>query len=486
MLGELNLPIHSLHEATTGEQMVDFVRRDLPDIAFVDIRMPGLNGLEAIKAAKPLSPHTKWFILTGFPQFDYAHEAIRLGVSGYLLKPISPEELNKILDDFTEENHRQTIVENNQFERELMVLLHGLTSLEFEDPESFVRTAHFTGAIFYFDSYLSEKVRAERQFAFCRSIQRIINENLDHYNRLALIILPNGELATVVAWEARQYEQAKHTIKNYFKALENQVRNLIGTDMAVTVVKTKECLTYRDFLAELERVQALAPLRFFCEIGRLLDVSGLSQCARHPDHKELAVQLQSLCRSYRDRNQLNYIKSLERLKKTFQGEILKVSDRQRENIVTFLKQSIGVQLSAAQSTKQWVQALEQYDVLFPASLPKEELQNTDIVDQVISFMHENYMVNIGIGQIAERLNITPNYLSTLFHKKTGINFLTYLKKIRMLKAKELLTDPHIQVHQVAEQVGYFSPRHFARLFVEHYGCLPSEYRDKHKVRSPVH
>jgi two-component system response regulator YesN len=59
--------------------------------------------------------------------------------------------------------------------------------------------------------------------------------------------------------------------------------------------------------------------------------------------------------------------------------------------------------------------------------------------------------------------------------------MTYLQKIRMLKAKELLADPNIPIHQVAEQVGYFSPRHFARLFAEHYGCLPSEYRDRHKI-----
>jgi two-component system, response regulator YesN len=481
MLDELNLPIHSLQEATTGEQLIDIVRHDFPDIAFVDIRMPGLNGLEAIKAAKSLSPQTKWFILTGLPEFDYAQEAIRLKVSGYLLKPISPAELKKILDDFTEENQKQKIVQNNQFERELMVLLYGLTSLEFEESESFVRRAHFTGAIFYFDSYLSEKVRAERQFAICRTIQRIINENLNHYNRLALIILPNGELATVGAWEAQQYDHAKHNIQKYFQALESRVRNLSGSNMSITVVKTKESLTYRDLLFELERLQELAPLRVFCEIGRLLDVSSLSQHAKHPDQKELAIQIQSLCRSYRDRNKLNYIQSLERLKKTVQREIFKISDRERENVVTFLNQSIGSQLTAGQTAKQWAQELEQYDVLFPASLPKEEFQNTDIVDRVIAFMHENYMTNIGIGQIAERLNITPNYLSTLFHKKTGINFLTYLKKIRMLKAKELLTDPNIQVHQVAEQVGYFSPRHFARLFAEHYGCLPSEYRDRHKV-----
>jgi two-component system response regulator YesN len=482
MLDELHLPIHSLQEATTGEQMVDIVRHELPDIAFVDIRMPGLNGLEAIKAAKPLSPQTKWFILTGFPEFDYAHEAIRLGVSGYLLKPISPEELKRILDDCTEENQKQKIFQNNQFERELMVLLHGLTSLEFEEPESFVRRAHFTGAIFYFDSYLSEKVRAERQFAFYHTIQAIINEHLNHANRLALIVLPNGELATVGAWESSQYEQATHNIQIYFKALERQVRNLLGTDMAVTVVKTKECLTYRDFLAELERLQELAPLRVFCEIGRLLEASSLSQQAKQPDQKELAIQIQSLCRSYRDRNQLNYIKSLERLKKTVQRENFKISDRQKENIVTFLNQSIGCQLTADQSAKQWMQVLEKYDELFPVRLPKDEFQNTDIVDQVIAFMEHNYMYNIGVGQISEQLNITPNYLSTLFHKRTGINFMTYLKKIRMLKAKELLTDPNIQVHQVAEQVGYFSPRHFARLFAEHYGCLPSEYRDGHKVQ----
>jgi len=482
MLDELNLPIHSLQEATTGEQMVNLVRQDLPDVAFVDIRMPGLNGLEAIKAAKTLSPLTKWFILTGFPEFDYAHEAIRLGVSGYLLKPISPAELKKILDDFAEEGKKQKIAQNNQLEREMMALLYGLTSLEFEGSESFVRRAHFANAIFYFDSYLAEKVRAERQFAFCRNIQRIINENLDHHNRLALIVLPNGELATVGAWESRQDEHAQHSVQKYFRALENQVRNISGEDMAITVIKTKESFTYQAVLTQLESLQELAPLRVIFGIGRLLDGNSLSEHAKNPDQKELAIQILSLCRSYRDRNQLNYIKSLERLKKTFQRDIFKISDRQRENMVTFLNQSLGSQLTAGQSPKEWVQVLEQYDVLFPAPLPKEEFQNTDIVDQVIAFMHENFMTNIGIGQIAEQLNITPNYLSTLFHKKTGINFMTYLKKIRMLKAKELLTDPNIQVHQVAEQVGYLSPRHFARLFAEHHGCLPSEYRDRHKVR----
>jgi len=481
MLGELNLPMGSIQEATTGEEMVNMVGQNHPDVAFVDIRMPRKNGLEAIKEAKQLSPQTKWLILTGFPEFDYAQEAIRLGVSGYLLKPISPEELKKILNDFAEENQKQKTAQNKQFERELMALLYGLTSLEFEGPESFVMKAHFTCAIFYFDGHLPEKIRAERQFAFCRSAQRMISEHLDTYNRLALIVLPNGELATVGAWEPKQNQCAEQYVQKYFRALEAEIRKVSGKDLALTLIKTRESSTYQDLLDQLESLQELASLRVIWRTGSLLDVNSLSQYAKDQDLKNLADQIQSLCRSYHDRNQLNYIKVLERLKKSFQKENFKVKDRQMENVVDFINRSIGCELTAGQSPKQWMQILEQYDVLFPANLPKDELQNTDIVDQMINFMNEHFMSNIGIGQIAEQLKITPNYLSTLFHRKTGINFMAYLKKIRMLKAKELLNDPTIQVHQVAKQVGYFSTRHFARLFAEHYGCLPSEYRDRSKA-----
>lgn len=482
MLREIEMPIDSIHEATTGDEMVRVIRQDPPDLAFVDIRMPGLNGLDAIRSGKPLSPQTKWFILTGFPEFDYAQEAIRLGVSGYLLKPISPEELKIILVNFMEENKKQKATQNKQFERELMALLYGLTSLEFEDPESFVRQAHFIGAVFYFDSHLPEKVRAERQFAFCRTVREMIDENLDNHNRLAMIVLPNGELATVGAWESMQDQRAKAYVQKYFRSLESEIQRASGKDLALTLIKTKEAFTYQDFLNQLESLQELASLRVICGTGRLLEVNRLSQHATSQEERELANQIQSLCRSYRDRNQLNYIKALEQLKRSLHRENFKAPGRYIEHVIAFVNCSLGCQLVTDQSPKQWIQMLEPVEVLFPTSLHKEEMQTTNLVDQVIAFMGEHFMSNIGIGQIAEQLKITPNYLSTLFHRKTGMTFMAYLKKIRMLKAKELLADPNIQVHQVAKQVGYFSSRHFARLFAEHYGCLPSEYRDKYKSR----
>jgi two-component system response regulator YesN len=148
----------------------------------------------------------------------------------------------------------------------------------------------------------------------------------------------------------------------------------------------------------------------------------------------------------------------------------------------FINHSINCHLIPIQDRDRWIVLLQQHGEQLLKGLPRDATLTPDIIDQVTSFIDENYMLNIGIGQLAERFSITPNYLSTLFHRKAGTNFMSYLKMVRMLKAKELLTDPNVQIQQVAEQVGYFSTRHFARLFTEQFGCLPSEYRGKFKNR----
>jgi two-component system, response regulator YesN len=100
------------------------------------------------------------------------------------------------------------------------------------------------------------------------------------------------------------------------------------------------------------------------------------------------------------------------------------------------------------------------------------------VDQVIHYIQNRYMENIGISQIAEEFNLTPNYLSTLFRKKTGTTFVKYLTHNRINKARELLAQNDMQIQQVAKEVGYFSTRHFTKLFTEIVGCYPSDYRKK--------
>jgi two-component system response regulator YesN len=96
------------------------------------------------------------------------------------------------------------------------------------------------------------------------------------------------------------------------------------------------------------------------------------------------------------------------------------------------------------------------------------------------FVDENYMRDIGIGQIAARLSVTPNYLSTVFHRQKGITFVKYVTRLRMERARGLLEAGGTQVQEAARAVGYSSVRHFSRLFQKQYGFYPSEVQRKEK------
>ncbi len=149
------------------------------------------------------------------------------------------------------------------------------------------------------------------------------------------------------------------------------------------------------------------------------------------------------------------------------------------HIHSFLACSLGISLSDPITSDAWSKKLQQHGDQLATKSFREEPAQKDMVQQVIAYVDRHYMHDIGIKQIAEELHVTPNYLSSLFHKKHGSTFIKYLTESRMLKAKELLlSDPHLKVLEVAEAVGYYSTRHFTKLFTEHFGCYPSEIRDK--------
>jgi two-component system response regulator YesN len=480
MLEDLDLSLELVGEATNGEEMVKLVRRLSPEVVFVDIRMPQLNGLEAIRIGRTASPQTKWFILTGFPEFNYAQEATRLGVSDYLLKPVDPEELRRVLLDFIQENKKAVAARNKQFERDIIALYHGLSSPAHEGGDSFILRSHFIGAIFYIDSHLAENTKAERQLDFCRKIQGTIDRISDNKIRIALFVLPGGELATVGAWEPIPGLQLKQCIQVYFRGVEQATCRSSDHDFAVTVLLSEECSSYQELQDQLDRLQKLAPLRAVCGIGGKLQLPKLTQLASQPGWLEFANLITETCRYYNEKTYLNYVKTLQNCARFIRDMALADNSILKKALADFICCSTQCRVVPNQSLKTLIQLLEEYGEQILVENPREDSQSTDTISQVISFVDQHYMHDIGIGQIAEQLHITPNYLSTLFHKKTGTAFRVYLTRTRMLRAKELLADPNMQIQQVAEQVGYSSARYFTKVFTKFVGCYPSEYRSKFK------
>jgi len=138
----------------------------------------------------------------------------------------------------------------------------------------------------------------------------------------------------------------------------------------------------------------------------------------------------------------------------------------------FLKATIGVREAADAPEELWRSALRDIGESLHGDegAPKAE----ELADQVESYVQANYMRDIGIGQIAEHLGVTPNYLSSLFHREKGITFVKYLTRLRMEKARELLAQPGRLVQDVSRAVGYGSSRHFSKLFQKQFGSYPSD------------
>lgn len=106
---------------------------------------------------------------------------------------------------------------------------------------------------------------------------------------------------------------------------------------------------------------------------------------------------------------------------------------------------------------------------------KEDIRNYTI-RRAINFIREHYRENISLELLAEHLEITPEYLSTLFNKEVGINFTTFLKRFRISHAKRLLKGSSKKIYEISEEVGYHDPKYFNRVFKEEVGVSPGDYR----------
>ena len=99
-----------------------------------------------------------------------------------------------------------------------------------------------------------------------------------------------------------------------------------------------------------------------------------------------------------------------------------------------------------------------------------------LVQQAIRELDEHYAKPISLNSVAEKLRITPPYLSKIFMRETSTTFVNYLTALRMEKAKLLLKNTNKKINVICQQVGYPDPKYFCTLFKKETGVTPNQYR----------
>jgi two-component system response regulator YesN len=476
MISEMEAAWQIVGEATNGEELLDLLAEHQPNVAIVDIRMPKMNGLEAIRFGKSRSPLTKWVILSGYSDFEYAKEALKLCASEYLLKPVSPAELERALYDTYKDNKDLTGLLNQQFENNLSALVNGLISLEQEDREGLFYRGRFIGCVFLLDGPGTDSRESGAQRDFYKDLLQCVNDHLSCGMNLALLALPSGELAAVGAWDPDRSIDGRRQVLRFFTGAEEIASGCQSRGMTVTMLETGDCLGFKEVNGKLQQLQQWGGLRTIGGIGRRVDYRELEKEAENSEKAEAGRLLSAARQHFQDRMYLNYQHTVDELEGVLTKSDLMRVEKSRRAIRSFIRYSFDVELPDHAGVAEVIRELRKYGERFLRGMKQPDNAPADLVQQMMRYIDSHYTDDIRIGQIAGQLSVSANYLSTLFHKKTGVTFLKYLTRIRMIKAEELLLNTNLQIKQIAEEIGYFSTRHFTKLFTETFGRYPSDYR----------
>ena len=509
--------------ATNGQQGLQMAKKYLPDIIITDIRMPIMDGLELSREVKVFLPKCKIIVITGHNDFQYAKDAIHIGVSDFLLKPVRKEELLKTINKAKTGLH----IENRQ-EEYLSELKFKLTECEYKERERFLLNILNSTCKYGEDLLDSER----RMFSSCSQ------------NAVAVVIRFDG----FVDYQETGYNKAPDHFKDFYKKvrevvgnrgltaerymekreiviclpLRNEGRNEVNTlihriqqhkgdiknsDYIIGVGSLSN--TVSDFVKSYNQAQTVLNRIFFLRDTNIfyyddllsgdedIEASVCNFLHSAPDYsKRILKAVISL-----DGNEVialtgeffNFIynnpvdKSL--VCSFLAGIISELSILLFANGITIDNEfNFGGDIIERFNNCIKLEQVQRYiqRVLIYANCffeKKRKNKEEFIIDDVMNIINNDYRENIGLEVIAQRLGISPNYLGGLFKKYVGKRFTEVLRSVRMKKAEELLLSGEDNIMDIAKAVGYDNISYFCTVFKKTHGISPMEYREKNAYES---
>lgn len=500
-------------EAGDGELAFPMIQKLKPDIVITDIRMPFMDGLELSRLIKKEFPWMEIVILTGFEEFEYAKEAISLGVAKYLLKPISGDELLKEIADIGEkiaekkkereirEKYAMEMEENFQQEKKdlFQYLVTGSKSM----PELFEiaeRMKLDISALWY--NIVLVKVQSanhapEEYSKRMISIEKKINFLVDEPH---IISFDRNLEGKALIFKADSVEELE-TLQNAF--ISGLEKELTGDDRYRYFGGIgKPVNRLRELPVSFESASHAFAQRYLGKENCILDSNALEQNLsaeedfdiHNIDPKELQNDRIREFLKLGNKEEVVYFVD-EFFKK--QGMSALNSTIFRQYIVmdvyfcvaAFLEeQQIGrEEISAFDVNSEMLQskenAIEYITKILEKAVDLREKNASNrygtVVDQVKKYIEEHYEEEeLSLNLLASYVNFSPNHLSMVFSQQTGQTFIKYLTDYRMNKAKELLRGTGKRSSEISLEVGYKDPHYFSYLFKKTQGMTPTQYRGK--------
>ena len=508
-------------EASDGELAYPMIIKEKPDILITDIRMPFMDGLELCKLVKKELPNIKILILSGYDEFDYAKEAIRLGVTEYLLKPISSGKLLEALNGVSESIRREK--EDKDLVRKYMEEMRENT--EHEKQKFFEQM--IAGNLSMADALETGK-KYEMNLSAGMYNLLLFRFTLGEENRKSGELLGDAEYAIEKLTERLEYvfefqrgvegwafllmadneEQMSERVKELSKDLEEIMKNYstiayfggIGQPVArlreleESFREAERALAAR-FTMELNRIISVEDIRMAQNVDTLDDIEITSFGEIEKTRTMLEKFLNNGAEDEIDEFVDVYINELpeENLKSVLMRQyiimdayIVMMSFCEKIEGIEGEMQAQSEELKNSMKTSQTLEEIKNYIRMLLKKIigVRDTISGrrySDIIEIAKDQIRKTYMSDeISLNTIAAEVGMSPSYFSSIFSKEMGKTFVEYLTEIRMDRAKELLMCSSMKTSEIGYEVGYKDPHYFSYIFKKTQNCTPKEFRARGK------
>lgn len=495
--------------AKTGRAVIETAENFRPDIIFMDIQMPGINGIQAMQEIRRSNHNVIFVVLSAYDKFSYAQEAVNLGVMEYLTKPVNRKVIVEVAKKAMEKVEK--VRKKRQDELEIREKLETVVPMiesgfiynillyddflppggNYKELLNIVEEYGYIMVVEFGDSFengmmtnaVGSSVKAG---GFYQKFREIVKGFMDCIvgpvmgNRIILFSSYKAEamnyeervlLITKVRSMLHKLEQRieskfhigigdVHTMEVIKESYQEAVRALSENSRVVHIKDVSVEKGYdREYPASIEKRYIQMALR--------ADLSGAISTAN-----EFFDWMLENYRDYREDIEIKVLEIIMRLEyqALLRGKA-KYGFRYRKNYIRDIQKCadyLGLREWFLNKTR---------DVC--SNLAKVRERGSDsIIERAKFYISQNFQRDISLDDVSRKVDISPYYFSKLFKQEEGQNFIEYLTVTRICHAKELLVRPEYSIKEICKSSGYSDPNYFSRIFKKYEGVTPSEYRER--------
>lgn len=472
--------------AGNGKEALHFIYHNEVDILFTDVKMPVMDGLELAKRVYEYDHDIKIVIFSAYGEFDYAKQALAANAVSYLLKPIELDEFRALMDNIMltitaeKEEKRSREEKDRYYFNNILYKVFAMSKInayEAGDLETYLFENGVFGRLIHIEFMDSFFDTGEEQFICCA--EKYIGKNLNYIERYSneAYILLSGKKPL-----------SKRELTEQLGKVFRDVREGISDSNQSMVIVSRTIATVEELLAQQERILHIQD-EVFGYHDKIIFVEDYYTNAEHyvKDIEltagELREAIDTLDAELIEKENKKLIKAIEESGQTSRIYI--------QNMLYSMIKILCDKVKPENLDELLIRAERLFQIKDPHGMLKEYREaigiltdqislkedRSGIVSEIKNIIELEYKKDIGLDFVADRVNLSPTYVSYLFKKETGQTLVKYITDKKMDRAKKMLGDRNLKVLQVAKSCGYENQSYFNKLFKNYFGVTPKQYRE---------